>query len=150
MTKPLKLTPALQAAICKLIRVGVHPRTACAAEGIHRATYYEWRKRGEEGEEPFAAFLDATNCALAAVHGELEQGLVIASRADWRAGAWLLSKRARDVYGDRHAVQVEGAEVRHSFRPLSPEVAEEIRRKILYGEHEPRPPRVSPRKPTDA
>jgi hypothetical protein len=142
MGRPSKLTPELQSYLLKMLRAGVHPETACKVEGIALSTFYEWRKRGEDGEDPYAEFLFESTRASALVIGRLEHEIVKAAAHDWRAGAYVLSKRMRAVYGDdKHRLEISGVDggplpVRH----LSDEVAEEIRRKILYGDTEPLPP----------
>jgi hypothetical protein len=139
MGRPSKLTSELQASMVKMLRAGVHPETACKVEGLALSTYYDWRKRGEEGEEPYAEFLFETTRATALVIGQLEHEVIKAAQRDWRAGAFMLSKRARDIYGNetKH-VELTHVTAPAAFRPLSDEAAEQICRKILGGERESR------------
>jgi DNA invertase Pin-like site-specific DNA recombinase len=51
MGRKTKCTDEIIQAIAQRIRDGMYPRLACAAEGMHRATYYRWIERGEVEEE---------------------------------------------------------------------------------------------------
>lgn len=58
--RPTSLTPELQDAIVRDIRrTGAYVETVCQAHGICKKTFYNWKDRGETGEEPFATFLHA-------------------------------------------------------------------------------------------
>src|SRR5687768_308853 len=46
--RPFLLTPAISKVICDYLRDGNFTETACAAAGIHKDTYYGWRRRGCE------------------------------------------------------------------------------------------------------
>jgi hypothetical protein len=53
--EPTKLTEDLVKRVCANVRIGVHPITACIAEGISQSTFYNWKVKGEQGVEPFAS-----------------------------------------------------------------------------------------------
>jgi hypothetical protein len=129
----LMLTPELQEAICRHLMYGVEVPVACGIEGISKSTYYGWRKRGENGEEPYASFLVATEQAMdkleKAVTGTIIQQ---ASKGNWQAGAWWLRFRKN---GGRQQLELTGPGGSPlGAGTLTPEAAEEIRRKILFGE----------------
>lgn len=48
MPQPRLLTPALHRALVNMLQGGNYVATACAAVGIHRDTYYEWLRQGQE------------------------------------------------------------------------------------------------------
>lgn len=58
MARPTKLNGKVQAQIVKLIKIGVSVSDACANAGIHPDTFYDWQRRGEEGDSEFSEFSD--------------------------------------------------------------------------------------------
>lgn len=126
------LTEALQEEICKTLSCGIDVETACLREGISRSTYYGWRKRGEAGEEPFASFLEATDAAMAEVEKEVTHLIVRAAKVQWQAGAWWLRFRKS---GGKQQVELTGpGGAPLAMQQLTREQADEIRRKIIFGE----------------
>ena len=128
---PPKYTPDLQERICKNLQYGIDIQIACSIEGIGRRTYYDWRKRGESGEEPYASFLAATEAAMdkveTAVTGKIIQ---TALQGNWQAAAWWLRFRKT---GGKQQVELTGANGQ-PIGILSEAAAAEIRRKVLYGD----------------
>ena len=55
-----------------------------------------------------AEFRDAAEEARALAEPDLVGEVTIASRADWRAAAWLLSHSHRDKWGDTRASSIVG------------------------------------------
>lgn len=131
MGRRLLLTPEVQDAICKTLQFGVDVPTACAREGISQATYYSWRKQGEQGQEPFASFLAATEKAMAELEAKVTVQILKQSQANWQAGAWWLRFRKT---GGKQQVELTGPGGGPLTGTLSPEAAEVIREKILYGD----------------
>lgn len=68
--RPTKLTEELIEQVAEKIRRGNHPETSAVASGISRATYYEWKRRGEAGEDPYAEFW--TRVARACAEAEVQ------------------------------------------------------------------------------
>jgi transposase len=69
--RPTKLTPELQAELCRLLEEGQHIQTACALVGLPISTFNDWVARGE-GKHPklkatkeFSEFSDAIKRARA-------------------------------------------------------------------------------------
>ena len=52
-----KLTPEVESKIISMLMDGNYITTACLAAGITRVTFYDWKKRGEQGKQPYAKFL---------------------------------------------------------------------------------------------
>jgi hypothetical protein len=96
-----KLTPELQERITAFLRAGNYVETAAACAGIHKDTFYDWCKKGRKGEQPFAAFVDAVDRAIA--ESEARGGALFgkAATGDWRAAAWRL-ERKMPHQGGRH------------------------------------------------
>jgi hypothetical protein len=59
MARPTSLTPEVHKSIVENVRKGVFIETAAAAAKVHRASVYNWMKRGdsENAEEPYASFV---------------------------------------------------------------------------------------------
>lgn len=100
MPAKLKLTPEISAAICKLVRLGVPIGVAARAEGIAKSTLYDWRERGARGEPGFAEFHEQIEDALAKAEAAITMNVVSAAQSDWKAGAFWLKCRNRQLYGD--------------------------------------------------
>lgn len=62
--RPTKLTPKLQADVCKAIATQLLPmRWACAMVGINETVISLWRQRADKGEQPFLGFFEAVEKA---------------------------------------------------------------------------------------
>jgi hypothetical protein len=78
--------------------------SACSLAGIHRDTYYEWRRRRDLGPRIDAALAEGEAALVATVRQ--------AGGQDWRAAAWILERRypatwARRVEIDAATVNIE-------------------------------------------
>jgi hypothetical protein len=51
--------------VVKSVELGIAPEVACAAEGVSSASYYSWRKQGQDGLEPYASFWESIARAIA-------------------------------------------------------------------------------------
>jgi hypothetical protein len=103
--RPSRLTPETSEKILTLVRMGNYRETACAAAGIESRTMRVWLQRGAKGEKPYAEFARKMDEAEAGAEARHVMTLATASRVDWRAAAWILSRKYHDRWGDR--VQVE-------------------------------------------
>jgi len=65
MARPTLLTPELSDQLCELLEAGNYLETAAEACGISVKTVYQWLRKGAEGVEPYAAFVDAVTRARA-------------------------------------------------------------------------------------
>jgi Transposase len=117
----------MQEAICRTLEMGVDIKVACAREGISDATYYHWRRLGRQGREPYAAFLTATEKALAEVEARATHRVL--KDSTWQSAAWWLKWRKT---GGRTQVEISGPDGRPI--QLSPALAEEMRAVILFGQ----------------
>lgn len=104
MAAPSKLTPELQANICKLLETGVPICYACDAVGISQASYTSWCRAGKRCDgEIYVAFLAAVKKAKARF---IQKNLVrIRSAArepkTWTAAAWLLERLSPAHFGKK-------------------------------------------------
>ncbi len=131
MGRPTSLTPELQLQICETLSWGVDVETACRRSGISRATYFQWVKRGKTGEQPYADFLDATDEALAHVEADVTRNIIRASKNRWQAAAWWIKwQKTQGV----QRVELTGKDGAPVTGTLTPESAELIRQRILFGD----------------
>jgi hypothetical protein len=119
MGRPTKLTPAIQKKICDGLRNGLYADSAAILGGICEDTYYEWIKRGEAGDEPYASFSEAVKEATA----EAEQNALADVKMGrtgkddpphWTSAAWFLERRFPSKYGRRdpdHGLKTKALEL---------------------------------------
>lgn len=88
-----KLTRETSNRILAVLRAGGYDETAANAAGISRQQFYEWLKRGRNGDRPYDLFLAGVEEARA--EGESRNVMLIAKAAqsNWQAAAWLLERR---------------------------------------------------------
>lgn len=63
MGRPTDCTPETTERVCAGLRMGMTWAAAAAHAGMHISSLVDWKARGRDGEEPFAAFLAATQRA---------------------------------------------------------------------------------------
>lgn len=118
--RPTKLTPALQAAIIKLLRAGNYVETAALACGVTKQTLYNWQLRGEDEQGPYRDFLDAVKEAQALAEVDLLKE-VSEGGLGWQSRAWVLERTRRQRYALATRAELE-AKVEHTGKggqPLS-------------------------------
>jgi len=100
VARPTSLTPELQAALCEQVRHGMYLEPACALVGISKASVYDWKKRGADGEEPYATFLDALEKADAeAERWGLDAWTAPECDSQWTRWAAFMERRFRARWG---------------------------------------------------
>jgi transposase len=100
MGRPRKLTPALEAALLRMIRDGVSRAGAARAAGIEWPTFESWTRR-------FASFSSAVTRAEGASEAALVRAIRRQAPTDWRAALALLERRFPDTWGRRDRVDIE-------------------------------------------
>ena len=130
MAKPLKFTPELGAEICARVRGGSPIAIAAQSCGVGRSTLYDWRDRPGELFEAFRAELERS---AAICEQQITANLVRASRKDWKAGAFWLKCRNRELYGDEITItqQVQRA-TEDLFDRMQPHMSEAAFNEMLY------------------
>lgn len=63
MARPTKLSDKTQSQLVKLIQTGVPITDACSFVGIANSTYYDWIRRGADGDPQFSEFSEAVSRA---------------------------------------------------------------------------------------
>lgn len=112
MAPPLKLTPEIADRIVNMLKLGNYQETAAAAAGIDARTLRKWLHRGaSREEEPYASFAVSVLEAEASAESRHVATLYSASREDWRAAAWILSRKHSERWGDKvqQLIEVSGA-----------------------------------------
>ena len=90
----VKLTGDKQERIVEALEGGHSLASAARLAGFHRDTVHRWMTRGRKGESPlFVRFFDAVQEALARSEHRLTSLMMNHAEKDWRAAAWLLSRR---------------------------------------------------------
>lgn len=120
--RPTKLTPELQKEICATLLQGAYVETAAALHGVTKQTLYEWFKRGNQGEAPYDAFIDAVKRVEAQSETIALNRINTAAEdpKNWTAAAWRLERKHPDRWGRREKVDlsIEGeVTVEHHFEP---------------------------------
>ena len=135
MARSSKCTPELQMSICTRLECGIDIELACRREGISSDTYYEWMRRGRAGEQPYEDFVEAVEVARAECEIEVTRNIIRASRNRWQAGAWWI--KWRHSHGIQK-VELTGKDGSPIAGQLTPEGADMIRQRILYGDRPPK------------
>lgn len=105
--RPTVYTLELGQRVCRAVQLGVPIGVACAIEGIGRQTLYDWRARGKDGREPYAAFLRELERSLADLEHHITRSLVLHTALDWRAAAWWLERRKPKLYSLKQTIKLE-------------------------------------------
>lgn len=128
--RPTLLTPEVQAAICKSVRLGNPKEYACQAARISRQTLWSWEKRGEAGEEPYAEFLYAIKAADAECVAMCIRRIRKASIESWQAAAWIIERKDPAAFGQRVKATVQ-EELGFLLRKMKAELDEVTWEKVL-------------------
>jgi hypothetical protein len=101
MGRPTKLTPELQEELLKALKGGAYVEDACGYVGIHKDTFYEWMRRGADGDDLYSEFSDAVEKARASAVVRNIALLQKAAEDSWQAAAWWLERTRPNQYGRR-------------------------------------------------
>lgn len=103
--RPTAWSLGVQASIVEALREGLYRVTAAQLAGICERTLYNWIERGEAGEEPYCAFLQACKRAEA----EAEHDIIATVRRGaegWQSKAWIAERRWPKRWAGRVRVAV--------------------------------------------
>ena len=109
MPRQTDLNTQIQSRICEALRKGHYVKEACALAGISVASFYTWKKRGDAGEEPFAAFTEAVEEAEAEAIEYLLTTIHDAAGDDWKAALAILERRNK-AWARQEKVELSGDE----------------------------------------
>lgn len=107
--RPSKLTPEVQARICRAIRRGMSLPKAAKYGGIDYDTFKLWIRKGKAAKSgKFFTFFTTIQKTKAVAEAAILARIDKAGRGgDWRADAWILTHapRFKDDYSDTSRVQ---------------------------------------------
>ena len=126
------MKPRLNAKLIKkitdAITGGLSFEYAATAAGIHRRTFYEWRKKGRAAKS--GTFHDLHNALELADALFVQRSLALISahgRTQWQAVAWLLERRHPELFGRYDRLQVQQMqEVSAELKALRAELANKL------------------------
>lgn len=124
MARPTKLTSAITSKIVEAIKAGATHEHAAQYAGINVATFYDWKAKGEAGEEGFSEFSDALKTAEGQGAVELLKRIKEASEDPkfWTAAAWILERRHPDIYGKQKLdITLSGSIDVKAYKGFSPD-----------------------------
>jgi hypothetical protein len=110
MARPTKLTEATQSKIVGLIRAGNTFEGAALASGIHPATFYSWREKGQHDQEEgvtsiYSEFYEVTQIAVGESEAILVKYARSAAEKDGRIAIAMLERRFPDRWTQKHKVE---------------------------------------------
>ena len=108
MSRPTKLTAAVQKQICDALRNGNTREASVSSGSISYPTFLAWLKRGEEGEPLYVEFLQAVKKAEAECEVHYIGVIKKAASKQWQAAAWWLERRKPDNYGRQQKIEHSG------------------------------------------
>lgn len=112
-------------AIVESLEAGSFACQAFAAAGISNATYYNWLKRGDKGEEPYAELLQRVRTAEASAEDRAVKIIANASLDTWQAAAWYLERKHWDRWGRKDHLLAAMAD-KPTEKPIAPKFIVEI------------------------
>lgn len=117
-----RLTAEVREAILTAVRAGNYLEVAVRYAGVAESTFWEWVRRGRDGDARYAPFVAELDKAQA--QSEVRDLALVGKAAEdpdrWTAAAWRLERRYPDRYGrPQTRVKVEGAV--GIFPAISPE-----------------------------
>lgn len=106
--RPTLCTDEIADKLLEGIREGQSIEGAAVRAGISLRTYYEWKERGESGEEPFSQFLHSLRQAEAEIEYETAGHWRNHTSEDWRAAREFLERRFPHRWGEKKAIEHQG------------------------------------------
>jgi hypothetical protein len=112
MGRPTKLTPELQAELCRMLEDGCGRDDAAEAANIHRSTFYQWMADGEANPDSiFSDFSDAIKRAESICATRNARIIrVAAEEGNWQAAAWWLERKRKKEFGRNETIEHTGAD----------------------------------------
>lgn len=106
--RPTDCTPELIERAGDLLAGGHPVRAMCRALRISPTSHYKWMERGEEGEQPFADYVNAVRAGMSTAETIALQAVRAAIPSDFRAATWWLEHVMQEDYG-KQRMEVTGA-----------------------------------------
>jgi len=108
--KPYKLLDdQLTERLLTAIKLGSYIEHACYYAGINSSTFRMWRKKAEQGIEPYKSFwIEVTKAESEAIIRRLGRIEKAGQEGNWTADAWVLERKYPDKFGRRDKIQLSG------------------------------------------
>ena len=107
--RPTDCTPEKTEEVCQWLASGCYAETACGLSGISQSAYYDWKRKGEEGEEPYAQFVEAVTRAEQKAEARAVALINKAGEEDPRNLQWWLARRHSKRWADTSKHEHTGA-----------------------------------------
>lgn len=144
MGRPCKLTPQVQASVCRYVEWGVSFKDAALASGVGPRSFFRWTAAGREalarqeaGEElteedgVFVGFLEAVAEAEAKFKASMVLTINKASVTSWQSAAWLLERKYPAEFGLRQVMQLD---IRQEAARLAEEAGVDVEKVVSEAE----------------
>jgi hypothetical protein len=128
LSRPSKLTPALQQKVCDAVRVGNGFDVAAGFAGIDKTTFHRWMKRGARATR--GLYRDFYLAVQKASSDAETRALAIVNKAapeDWRAAAWFLERKSPERWGRREHHEVD-ANIKGTVKVTADDAVAELTR----------------------
>lgn len=109
------LTPDIHAALVAAARSGTPVGFLGPLAGVHRATVFEWLRKGAKPNTPYTAFHDAIKAAQSAFVGDCLVEIARQGNDAWQAKAWLLERMFREEFASN---QLEINQIKKEVKDL--------------------------------
>ena len=129
MARPPKLTPDLIQEVCNWLKLGYYQEDAATMAGISSSTFYDWMRRGAEGQKAlesgdsplpdspdaeivevvdmYLEFSEAVKKARAEAEGAHIRNIrKAADNGTWQASAWFLERSFPKKWGKRSTLDI--------------------------------------------
>ena len=129
MARPTKLTPDLIQEVCNWLKLGYYQEDAATMAGISSSTFYDWMRRGAEGQKAlesgdsplpdspdaeivevvdmYLEFSEAVKKARAEAEGAHIRNIrKAAENGTWQASAWFLERSFPKKWGKRSTLDI--------------------------------------------
>lgn len=106
--RPNKCTKERTKKISDAVRAGAYPAVAAQMSGIGERTFYDWMRKGRNGDPEYANFYDSVKDAES--EAEIANVALIRQAAmagTWTAAAWWLERKFPDRWGRKDRVQAQ-------------------------------------------
>jgi hypothetical protein len=100
--RPTDLTDELERRICETLKAAGTVEDACSHHGIDTKTFYNWQRKGREGDPRYVQFFRAVQKARDDRRIATEAQIRAHGKKNWQALAWLLER----TEPKRYAMQV--------------------------------------------
>ena len=108
-THPQKLTKARCDKIVEGVLKGNYITTVCKSVCIGKTTYYSWKKKGEQGIEPYKTFYERVTEAEAQAEMDILDVIYTSAvdQGNWLSSAWILERKYPNRFGKREQMALQ-------------------------------------------